>query len=109
MLSSRSLDIAAAPSPLYRQFFTAAECRALDSSPPESALSEISLIRIMLLRPLAAAHHLRKITLDQRLAMLRAFSHAGLVLASLVRLHQRLFPPTNPLLDALAELDPDDI
>jgi hypothetical protein len=94
---------------LYRQYFTPAECRMLDSTPPGSALSEIGLIRIMLLRLLAAAHRMRNITLDQRLAMLQAVSHAGLVMASLVRVQHRLFPPTNPLLDALAEMDPDDI
>jgi len=81
----------------------------LDSSQPSSALSEISLIRIMLLRVLAAAQRLRNITLDQHLSMLQAFSRAGLVMASLARVHHRLFPPANPLLDALAEMDPDDI
>jgi hypothetical protein len=97
-----------APS-LYRPYFTQAECRLIDSTPLGSALNEISLIRIMLLRILAAAHRMRKLTLEHRLAMLQAFSHAGLVMASLVRVHHRLFPPTNPLLDALAEMDPDDI
>lgn len=94
---------------LYRQYFTAAECRLLDSTPLEGALSEISLIRIMLLRVLAAAHRLRKVTLEHRLAMLQAFGRSGLVMASLVRAHHRLFPPVNPLLAALAEMDPDDI
>ena len=93
----------------YRQFFTPAERRLIDSTPLTSALSEVSLIRIMLVRILAAAHRLRKITLEQRLAMLQAFSHAGLVLAALVRYHHRRFPPSNCLLDALDELDPDDI
>jgi hypothetical protein len=107
-------ETAALPRPegrslLYWQYFTQAERRMLDSTPREGALAEISLIRIMLLRILAAAHQLRKITLAQRLAMLQAFSHAGLVLASLVRVQHRLFPATNCLLDALDELDPDDL
>ena len=94
---------------LYRQYFTQAECRVLDSTPLKSVLSEIGLIRIMLLRILAAAQRQRKITLKQRLAMLQAFSRAGLVLASLVCVHNRLFPRTDCLIDALDELDPDDL
>jgi hypothetical protein len=108
MLAADSAFPGSAPS-LYRQYFTPAECRLIDSTPLSSALGEIGLIRIMLLRILAAAHRLRKITLEQRLAMLQAFSNAGLVMASLVRVHHVLFPPTNPLLEALAEMDPDDI
>jgi hypothetical protein len=94
---------------IYRQYFTPAERRLIDSTPLSSALSEISLIRIMLLRIFGAAHRLRQITLEQRLAMLQAFSHAGLVLASLARYHHRRFMPSRCLLDALDELDPDDI
>jgi len=109
MTTAAALPFASTSPRLYRQYFTPAECRMLDSTPPGSALSEIALIRIMLLRLLAAAHRVRKINMDQRLAMLRAVSHAGLVMAALVRVHHRLFPPTNPLLDALAEMDPDDI
>jgi len=113
-----------APS-LYRQFFTLAECRLIDSTPLTSALSEISLIRILLLRilataqrraerrPAATAHSddmsRRSLTLEQHLAILQAFSHAGLVLASLVRYHHNRFPPGDCLLDALDELDPDDL
>jgi hypothetical protein len=112
-----------APS-IYRQFFTPAECRLIDSTPLTSALSEISLLRIMLLRILAAAHRAerlpaatahsddmsrRSLTLEQRLSMLKAFSQAGLVLAALASYHHHRFPPTNCLLDALDELDPDDL
>jgi hypothetical protein len=112
-----------APS-IYRQFFTPAECRLIDSTPLTSALSEISLIRVMLLRILAAVHRAerlpaaisrsddmsrRSVTLEQRLATLQAFSHAGLVLASLARYHHHRFPPSNCLLDALDELDHDDL
>jgi hypothetical protein len=96
-------------SSLYREYFTEAECRMIDSTPLHSALGEIGLMRIMLLRLLAAAHQLRKVTLADRLALLQAFSHAGLVMASLVRVQHTLVPPTNPLLHALAEMDPDDI
>ena len=108
MLAADSTYVRDAPS-LYRQFFTPAECRLIDSTPLSSALSEIGLIRIMLLRILAAAHRLREITLEQRLAMLQAFSRAGLVLASLARYHHHRFPPSDCLLDALDELDPDDL
>ncbi len=75
----------------------------------ESALSEISLLRILLLRLLAAARHKRPLSLAQHLSILSAFSGAGLIMASLVRFHRRQFPPGNYLLDALAEMDPDDI
>jgi hypothetical protein len=97
-----------APS-LYRQYFTKTECRLIDSTPLTSALSEISLIRIMLLRILAAAYRSRKIALEQHLAMLQAFSQAGLVLASLARYHHHRFSLNHSLLDALDELDPDDL
>jgi hypothetical protein len=108
MLATDSTFLRDAPS-LYRQHFTPAECRLIDSTPLTSALSEISLIRIMLLRILAAAHLARKIALEQHLAMLRGFSQAGLVLASLVRYQHHRFPPSNCLLDALDDLDPDDL
>jgi hypothetical protein len=94
---------------LYRQYFTRAECRMLDSTPLDSALSEISLLRILLLRLLAAARRKRPLSLAQHLSVLGGFSAAGLIMASLVRYHCRRFPPGNPLLEALAEMDPDDI
>jgi hypothetical protein len=125
MLAADSPFLRDAP-PLYGQFSTPAECHLIHSTPLTRALSEIGLILIMPLRRrsclprwkrggrssqgiLAAAHRLLKVTFEQRLAILRAFSHAGLVLASLVRVHHRLFPPAHPLLDALAKMDPDDI
>jgi hypothetical protein len=81
----------------------------LDSTPLESALSELSLLRILLLRLLAAARRTRPLSVAQHMSILSAMSGAGLVMASLVRYHSRRFPPGNLLLEALAEMDPDDI
>jgi hypothetical protein len=77
--------LAPVSSTLYREYFTPAERRMLDASPLESALSEIHLYRALLRRLLAAAHKKRSLSLGARLAMLSAVSHAGLILASLVR------------------------
>jgi hypothetical protein len=41
--------------------------------------------------------------------MLTAFSGAGLILASLVRFHNRYFEPHSLLHDVLADMDPDDL
>ena len=51
------LATAAIPSSpqIYRQYFTAAECKTLDASPLDTALSEIEVLRVLLLRLLAAA------------------------------------------------------
>ena len=108
MLAADGAFLRETPS-LYREYLTPAECRLIDSTPLSSALTEISLIRIMLLRIMAAAYRMRRITLEQQLAMLQAFSRAGLVLASLVRYQHHRFPPSHSLLDALDELDPDDL
>ena len=108
MLAADSTYPRDAPS-LYRQYFTKAECRLIDSTPLNSAMSEISLLRILLLRLLAASRRKRPLSVAQHISILSAMSGAGLIMASLVRYHNRRFPPGNPLLQALAELDPDDL
>jgi hypothetical protein len=97
---------------LYRQFFTPAECRMLDSSPPENALSEICLLRMLLAQALAAAKARRRLSLKERLSMLTVFSRTTLIMALLVRFQDKYFgfgsPGDNPL-DALDDLDPYDL
>jgi hypothetical protein len=100
------------PPQIYRQFFTPAECRLLDSSPLENALSEISLLRILLMRLLGASQRTRPLSLKGRLAMLSAFSRAGLILSSLVRFSARyggLGDPSDLLFQVLAGMDPYDL
>ena len=109
MLTSTASPTWKSPPQIYRQFFTPAECRMLDQSPLDSALSEIALLRILLMRLLAAAHRLRRLTIKQHIDMLLALSGAGLVMASLVRFHHKYFGTGSSLLDALAEMDPDDL
>jgi hypothetical protein len=109
MIASTAASPWSTPPQIYRQFFTPAECKMLDAAPQDSALSEISLIRILLMRALAAAHRLRTLSIKQHIDMLIAFSGAGLILASLVRYHHDHFGRSNPLLDALADMDPDDL
>ena len=109
MIDSSSISPWSAPPQIYRQFFTAAECTLLDGSPCDSALGEISLLRILLMRLMAAAQRLRDLSTKQHIDMLIAFSGAGLVLASLVRFHHEHFGRSSSLLDALPEMDPDDL
>lgn len=100
---------------LYRRFFTAAECQALDAFAPETALSEINLIRILLSRCIAASRGLPKrgaAGLVKRLLLLTAFSHAALIIASLSRFQEKYFgwgSQEDPVLAALAEMDPNDL
>ena len=75
----------------------------------DSALSEIALLRILLMRLLAAAQCLRDLSIKQHIEMLMAFSGAGLMLASLVRFHHKHFSPGGSLLDLIADMDPDDL
>ena len=101
--------IAASSPQIYRQYFTPAECRVLDSSPLDTALDEIGLLRVLLLRLLAAAHRLHRLSIADHLSLLTAFSGAGLILASLVRFHTRYSKQPSLLLQFVAELDPDDL
>ena len=109
MLVSADFSSWGTPPPIYRQYFTAAECRMLDDSPLDSALNEIGLLRILLLRLLAAAHRKRPLSIKRHISMLVAFSGAGLIMASLVRFHDKHFGRGSSLLDALDELDPNDL
>ena len=43
------------------------------------------------------------------MSILAAFSAAGLIMASLVRFHNRYVGPPHSLLDLLADMDPDDL
>jgi hypothetical protein len=112
MLAAPLRPSSTTPPQIYRQFFTPVECRLLDSSPLESALSEISLLRILLMRLLAAARRKRPFTLKGRLSMLAAFSEAGFVMSSLVRFNAKycgLGDPSDMLLQIFAEMDPYDL
>ena len=97
------------PPQIYRQYFTAEECKTLDSCPLESALSEIGLLRILLLRLLASARRRTPLSLARHISILSAFSAAGLIMASLVRFHTRYVEAPHSLLDLLADMDPDDL
>ena len=109
MIATTTIPFSPSSAQIYRQYFTAAECKTLDSSPLETALSEIEVLRVLLLRLLAAARRLRRLSLAHHLSMLTAFSGTGLILASLVRFHNRYFEPHHSLLDLLADMDPDDL
>ena len=116
-----------AQSNLYRQFFTPEECNALDRCDPDSAVSEIALLRILITRVLASAraseaqpsiaHPWAKrpkdrrinLTLRHRFSMLTAFCQAAVTMASLARFEFKRNPPPDPILAALAEMDPDDL
>ena len=97
------------PPQIYRQYFTAEERRTLDSSPLDSALSEIGLLRVLLLRLLAASRRKSALSLKRHVSILAAFSGTGLIMASLVRFHNRYFEPGHSLLDLLADMNPDDL
>jgi hypothetical protein len=95
----RAIDpfFSAAPALLYRQFFTAEECDLLDRTPPDSALSEISLLRVLISRLLADARRV-KMTLKRHFSMLSAFCQATSTMASLARIEfQHQGPPLSPL------------
>ncbi len=88
---------------LYRQYFTAEEIAMLDATPHDDLTSEINLLRVLLSRALAAAtKHVRDLTLKQHAAILSTFSAAGIVIASLVRLQDKLHPATSGILAEIA-------
>ena len=86
-----------APASLYRQFFTPAECARLDATPRNDLESEINLLRILLLRLLAAVHKARSLELATQARVLAAFSHGGIQLARMVRLQLRLHDPADEI------------
>jgi hypothetical protein len=95
------------PSPahnsLYRRYFTPLECAMLDATPPDDLTSEINLLRILLARVLAATQQARQRTLELQANILSAFSHAGIVIASLARLQHRLHEPMSGLWQDIAD------
>jgi hypothetical protein len=93
-------SLSSPPPRLYRQHFTREECDRLDSISPDSALSEISLLRILISRLLSAARRV-KMTIERHAAMLSAFCQTAGTLASLARFEfkQQGSPPS--LLDLL--------
>ena len=99
---------ASAQSALYRQFFTDKELAALDAFPSFSAASEISLLRILIVRLLHAAEQI-KLTLKHRLQLFTAFCRAALTMASLARFEFKQQGPPPSLLDLIwSEQDADD-
>lgn len=91
---------------IYRELFTNTEISMLDASPPDSPLSELSLLRILLRRTFLAQpsnHSGRRpvgdrsnrkqddaLSLKRQLDMLSAFGTAGAIMASLVRYHHHV-------------------
>lgn len=98
---------------LYRQFFTQREIRMLDSTPADQASNEISLLRVLLMRLLAATKGAHGLNLKDRLEFLSACSASGLILASLVRFESKYHNPSDAWADslfaAMAEMDPYDL
>ena len=116
MFATTALSPSPTPPQIYRQFFTAEERMLLDASPVDSALSEISPLRVLLMRLFAnsrkAAVRKSPLSLKRHLSMLAAFSHTGLIMASLARFHAAQFRAGSlgdPVLEALAETDPEDL
>ncbi len=78
---------------LYRQYFTPAEIAMLDATPIDDLTSEINLLRVLLARLLETSQRLHDLALETHAKVLAAFSHAAIVLASLVRLQLALHQP----------------
>ena len=74
------------PSTFYSRCFTSSERRALDSLPFDDLSPEIKLFRVLLVRLLSSEKAAEgALTLENRIAGLRAVSHATSTLGSLVR------------------------
>ncbi len=71
---------------LYRRYFTHRECDWLDRFSDEDGSSEISLLRVLLARLLAAAAKHRSRGWSHQVVLLTAFSAIALNLAALTRL-----------------------
>jgi len=95
------------PSParnsIYRRFFSRAECEMLDATPVDDLTSEINLLRILLARVLASTQRPRDRTIETQARILSAFSAAGIVIASLVRLQHRLHESMGGLWEEVAQ------
>jgi hypothetical protein len=118
LAQTNSLDRLDAPPLLYRQFFLPGEIAMLDRDPGDDPASEISLLRILISRVLASSRlppsgprqkGTSPLALKRIFEMLTAFCRAVIVMAGLVRLEFKRNPPPDPILAALAELDPDDL
>ena len=86
---------------LYRQYFTPAEIALLDATPRDDLTSEINLLRVLIARVLAASQKAKELTLKQHVAIVSAFSKAGMALARLVRGQAQLHPPLDDLWKAI--------
>ena len=84
----------------------------LDATPQNSALPEIQLLRICMTRLLAAASRKARLSLAHQAAILTAFCHTAITMASLARYeHKHIYPegPPDPFLEAMALLDGEDL
>ena len=69
----------------------------LDETPVDDLSSEINLLRLMLVRVLAAMKRARALALKTHAAILSAFSATGIVIARLVRLQVKLHDPSDEI------------
>ncbi len=101
---------ASRPARLYRQYFTSAERQLLDRLDEGDGSSEFNLLRVLLVRAVAASRRLPCDDMGLQSVLLSAFSRAALNLASLTRFRiarERDLP--NPALDAFAVDDVEDL
>jgi hypothetical protein len=100
---------------IYRQYFTPAECRKLDSVPTDSVSNEIMLLRSMLAGSLFLLPHtssdIKKhpIPLIFNIDLLRTFSKAAVTIGGLFTVQNKTHPGGvigEIILEALRELDP---
>ena len=95
---------------LYSRYFTRSERELLNSFPAADALSEIHLLRVLLARTLAASRRWGGLDLQAQAALLSALGRTAANIAALSRLRgQDPSPSDDPVLMALAALDPDDL
>ncbi len=99
---------------LYRDFYSPRELSRLAAAPgPDTALSEINLLRIMLRRIMASvARKARQLSLEKHLSMLAAIGYSGEMIASLVRFDHHYLSSNifvDPLLASIAAHDLEDL
>ena len=98
------------PAGLYSQYFTRSERALLDLFPAEDGLSELNLLRVLSARMLATARRKPGRDLTRQVALLSTLSHTAANIAALARLRAKsLTLAEDPLLQALAALDVDDL
>ena len=98
------------PAGLYSQYFTRSERALLDLFPAGDGLSELNLLRVLSARMFAAARRMPGCDVARRVALLSALSHTASNIAALTRLRAKsLTPADDPVLQALAALDVDDL